>query len=157
MEPSHQKRQPVLAVAVATVLATGVVSLSTVHADIAVVTATRTPIDAIDETQAKALWEGTVDRIGPVRLNVSDRSDPGIRDAFYHLVVQKTRGQIKAIRAKRAFQFGIAPPPSFPDDPSVLNWVRSGDNRLGYVDAAAVDDSTKVLLMIETNQQDGRP
>ncbi len=131
-------------------------------ADIAVVTAARTAVETLDEPQAKALWLGTVERVGAVKLTVADRSDAEIRAEFYSRVLHKTRGQVKAIRAKRAFQFGIAPPPELPNDASVLSWVTAKQNRLGYVDAAALEPvseeiQVKVLLVIEVPQRSQEP
>ena len=130
-------------------------------ADIAVVTGESTPIDAIDEAQAKALWLGTIERVGGTKLYVTDRSDAEIRAEFYSRVLHKTRGQVKAIRAKRTFQHGIAPPPELPNDESVLSWVRERENRLGYVNAEAVDDpaddSLKVLLIIKVTEGSEQP
>jgi len=118
-------------------------------ADIAIVTSPATAIDAVDEADVKALWLGARDRIGDVRLAVADRSDEEIRDSFYHLVLHKTRGQIKAIWAKRGFQYGLPPPPAFPNDESVLDWVRGATGRLGYVWDVSADDSVKVLFTVE--------
>ncbi|MEE8526110.1 MAG: phosphate ABC transporter substrate-binding protein [Thermoanaerobaculia bacterium] len=126
-------------------------------ADIAVVTEPSTAVDALDNAQARELWLGTVERVGGTRLTVADRSDAGIRADFYRLVLHKTRGQIKAIRSKRAFQHGIAPPPELPSDETVLRWVRAREGRLGYVDAETVDDSVKVLLVIEVPERSEQP
>ena len=103
------------------------------------------------------LWLGTIERIGATRLYVADRSDAEIRDDFYRLVLGKTRGQVKAIRAKRAFQYAIAPPPELPNEASVSRWVRARENRLGYVDTTALADpangTLKVLLLIEVPER----
>jgi len=124
-------------------------------ADIAIVTSTETAIEAVDEVDVRALWLGVRDRIGDVRLAVADRSDEEIRDSFYHLVLHRTRGQIKAIWAKRGFQYGLPPPPAFPNDKSVLDWVRGASGRLGYVWDASVDDSVKVLFRVELPAEEG--
>lgn len=142
-------------------LAWGLLLAAPLAADIAVVSGKSTPIDALDEAQARTLWLGNIERIDGIRLSVVDRSDAEIREHFYHLVLHKTRGQIKAIRAKRAFQYAIAPPPELPTDDSVLSWVRAGENRLGYVDAAAldgpVDDSLKILLIVKVPKRSKEP
>ena len=149
----------------AAMLTFGALLAPSLRADIAVVTRESTPIEVLEEDQVKALWLGTIERIGGIKLTVADRSDDQIRARFYSQVLHKTRGQVKAIRAKRAFQYGIAPPPEFPGDESILQWVRARENRLGYVDAEAVDQSTedpaddavKVLLLLEVPNRSDEP
>lgn len=136
----------------AAALALGCLAASPLAADIAVVTGSLTPLEALDEAQARRLWLGEIERVGGIKLTVADRSEGEIRREFYRRVLHKTRGQVKAIRAKRAFQHGFAPPPEFPDDRSVLAWVQARENRLGYIDAEAIggpEESVKVLLTIE--------
>lgn len=141
----------------ATILALAVLLAPPLYGDVAVVTAEATPIDALDEAQAKALWLGTIERVEGVKLAVADRSDAEIRTEFYSRVLDKTRGQVKAIRAKRAFQHGIAPPPELPSDESVLTWIRARPHRLGYVDAESVEGPVKVLLIIQVPERSEPP
>lgn len=139
----------------AAILALAPLLASPVFGDVAVVTAEATAINALEEAQARALWLGTIERVAGIKLTVADRSDSEIRAEFYSRVLHKTRGQVKAIRAKRAFQHGIAPPPELPSDESVLKWIRARPNRLGYVDAESVGEerTVKILLIIQVPER----
>lgn len=141
----------------AAILALGPLLVSPLHGDIAIVTAEATAIDALDEAQVKGLWLGTIERVAGTKLTVSDHSDSEIRVELYSRVLHKTRGQVKAVRAKRAFQYGIAPPPELPGDESVLTWVRARANRLGYVDAESVEGAVKVLLILKVPEPSEPP
>ena len=138
-------------------LALGALLAAPAAADIAVVTGESTTVEALETPQVRDLWLGTIERVGAAKVYVVDRSDEAIRHDFYRLVLHKTRGQVKAIRAKRAFQHAIAPPPELPDDESVSRWVLARENRLGYVDAGALADpaneSLKVLLLIQVPER----
>ena len=119
------------------------------NADIAVVTSPSTAVDSVDVAVVRGLWLGTIERVGKKVLEVADRSD-ALRDVFYEHVLGKTRGQVRAIRAKRAFQEGAVPPPVFPDADQMLRWVGAEEDRLGYIDAGAAVGTLKVLLVIPT-------
>lgn len=149
--PSSVSKRPATALVLFWFLA------SPLLADIAIVSHPSTAIDALDQAQVKALWLGEAERVGGLRLTVADRIEDELRADFYRLVLGKTRGQIKAIRSRRAFQHGIAPPPELLGDDSVLSWVRDREGRLGYVAAEAVDDTVKVLLVIETPERSEQP
>jgi len=118
-------------------------------ADIGIVTSPSTAIESIELDLVPELWLGAVKRVGNQVVEVADRGD-ALRKVFYEHVLEKSRGQVKAIRAKRAFQEGIVPPPTFPDATQMIRWVGAEANRLGYVDADAAGESLKVLLVIST-------
>ncbi len=69
-------------------------------------------------------------------------------DEFIDKVLSRNASQYKAYWAKLAFTGGGRPPKELSNDSEVLSTVSGSANAIGFVDAAAVDDSVKVLFTL---------
>ncbi len=70
------------------------------------------------------------------------------RDAFYQQVANKDAGQIKSYWSRLIFAGKGTPPKAVGADADVVKLVASNPNMLGYVDAAAVDGSVKIIATL---------
>lgn len=83
------------------------------------------------------------------RINPVDQEEgSAVRDAFYQKVVDKNPSQIKAYWSTMIFTGRGTPPPAAIDSMEVRNIVASTPGTIGYIDAAEVDDSVKVILTL---------
>jgi len=67
------------------------------------------------------------------------------RKEFEQKVLKKSASQVKAYWSKRVFSGKGKPPKEFSSDKDVLAFVSSEGKGIGYIDAANVDDSVKVI------------
>lgn len=51
----------------------------------------------------------------------------------------------------RQYFLGVLPPATFASDEAVKRFLSTEPNAIGYIDAAAVDDSVKVVLHLSTH------
>lgn len=70
------------------------------------------------------------------------------REKFYSDVIGKSEAQAKAYWSKLIFTGKGTPPETSGDDASVKAAVGANPKALGYIDAAALDDSVKVVLRL---------
>ncbi|MGQ8365216.1 phosphate ABC transporter substrate-binding protein [Glaciecola sp. 1036] len=72
----------------------------------------------------------------------------GVTDEFVEKVLSRNSSQFKAYWAKLAFTGGGRPPKELSSDADVINTVKGSADSIGFVDAASVDDSVKVLFKL---------
>lgn len=70
------------------------------------------------------------------------------RAEFDRKALNKDPGQLKALWARLAFTGKGQPPRELADDAAVKKAVAANPKAIGYIDAAAVDGSVKVLLVL---------
>ncbi len=116
------------------------------YADIAVVVnpANANPIDGATASRIflgkmKSYPDGT-----PVEP-VSQAAGSATTEEFNSKVLKKSASQLKAYWAKLVFTGKGTPPKELSNDADVLAQVAANPNMIGYVDAAAVDGSVKVV------------
>jgi ABC-type phosphate transport system substrate-binding protein len=128
-------------------------SCALLPADAAVVVIGSRDIDvaSLNEKTVRNLYLGkTVQLDNGTRVEVIDLpSGNAVRDEFYEKVIGKDSTQIKAYWAKRIFTGKGSPPATRFDEHMVIKWVSEAPGRIGYVSAAATDNSVKVLLRKE--------
>lgn len=103
--------------------------------------------------RARAVWLGQTKALpGGERVTAVDLDEGHpARVEFYEKVVEKTPKQLRAYWAKKAFTKAALPPKEFPDEAAAKEWVAKTLGGLAYVSAAAVDDTVKVLLRVNSN------
>lgn len=69
-------------------------------------------------------------------------------DEFIDKVLSRNSSQFKAYWAKLAFTGGGRPPKELGNDAEVINTVSGSADAIGFVDAAAVSSSVKVLFTL---------
>ncbi|MDP2246328.1 phosphate ABC transporter substrate-binding protein [Pseudomonas sp.] len=70
------------------------------------------------------------------------------KDAFYTSVTNKSESQLKSYWSGLVFTGKGQPPPTVGGDAEVIAKVAAEADAIGYVDAASVNDSVKVLFTL---------
>lgn len=74
-----------------------------------------------------------------------------LRERFFRRINGMTLRQVNAYWARLQFSGQVLPPPALEDETSVLAAIRDNPNAIGYVDAASVDESVRVILTLKDN------
>lgn len=102
------------------------------------------------QDEVARLYLGKTKTIGGERLAPIDLSkNSDVAEHFHHLVMKKTTSQLRAYWSKLVFTGKGSPPKTFDSDAEVVAAVAGNPGLIGYVQAAAVDDSVKVLMTVE--------
>lgn len=106
--------------------------------------------EALTAKQAKRIYLGKGKSFpGGGRVNAVDQEKGSpARAEFYAKVVKRSPSKLNAYWSKRLFSGKGSPPPVIGDDEEIKVWVSKHPDGLGYVDAAVLDDSVKVLLVV---------
>ncbi|MCV2883385.1 phosphate ABC transporter substrate-binding protein [Aestuariibacter sp. AA17] len=67
------------------------------------------------------------------------------RDQFNEMILGRSSSQVSAYWSKLIFTGKGTPPKEFTTDADILSHIASNKNAIGYVDAASVNDSVKVI------------
>jgi ABC-type phosphate transport system substrate-binding protein len=94
-------------------------------------------------SKTSALPDGT--KMVPLDLEDGQKA----RDEFYSKVVKKDAAQLNAYWSRLIFTGKGEPPKKVADDAEVLALISANPNMIGYIDAAAVNASVKVLLKVQ--------
>ncbi|MDD5581451.1 MAG: hypothetical protein PHY16_19570 [Methylobacter sp.] len=76
-----------------------------------------------------------------------DQSSP-LRAEFYEKLTGRPVEQINAYWARIMFTGQASPPQQLPDDKAVLQTVRENEGAIGYIDKTRVDNTVRVLLLL---------
>ncbi len=120
------------------------------QAEIAIIANKSVSIVSITEAQAAAIFLSQLDVLedGTQLIPVDQKDDQETRSMFYAKVIKQGAAQLNAYWSRKVFSGEGQPPKKVADDAVVLALVRANPNVIGYVDAAAVNNSVKVLLRI---------
>ena len=91
----------------------------------------------------KRFWD---DGTPIVPLNLS--AGAALRRRFADVVLRQSEARL-ADYWNRQYFYGILPPPTLASTEAVRRYVAADPNALGYVPAAEVDDSVRVILRLE--------
>ena len=91
----------------------------------------------------RGFWPG-----GDAIVPINREAGSAIRDHFSRRVLGRSAGQLRAYWNRRYFQ-GVLPPPTLASDEAVRRYVADEPRAIGYVSAATVDGSVRVLLRLE--------
>lgn len=119
-------------------------------ADVAIIVSQSTPISSLSADQVKAIFLKRSNSFpdGNDAIAIDLPQDNPVRDEFYLLAVHKKSGQMRAYWAKRIFTGKGTPNEIMRSEAAIKKWVASNAGHIGYISAAAVDDSVKVLLRL---------
>lgn len=76
---------------------------------------------------------------------VSNKND-GVREQFNQALLGKNESQIKAYWSQLVFTGKGTPPKELDNDEAVKQFVANNPSAIGYIDAAKVDGSVKVII-----------
>ena len=128
---------------------TSLFSTST-QAELAVIVAPSTDINTISIEQLERLYLNRANRFpNGVRLLPVDQK-PGSPQQleFAQKALGKSATELSEYWSRRMFSGKGHPPRQYKDDAEVVQQVAESEGLIGYVDAASVDDSVKVILQI---------
>jgi len=105
---------------------------------------------SLDAKTAKKLFLGKTKSVsgmtGVVLVGQADASP--VKAEFTKKVTKKKLGKYKAYWSKMIFSGKAVPPKELANDAAVKAYVAANPNAVGYIDAASLDASVKVLLRV---------
>ncbi len=123
---------------------------SVAHADIAVIVAPNSPLQKLSIRDVSDIYLGRLKKISGESLLVLDHPKESLlRERFYKQVNGMDLSRVNAYWARLQFSGEDLPPISMSNDRSTLDMIRRNHLAIGYVDALAVDESVRTLLMIK--------
>jgi len=128
------------------VATTALFNSSVAQAEVAVII-NNTNASAITTSDASRIFLGKIksfangNKIVPVNLPAASTA----RGEFEQKALKKSASQLKAFWSKQIFTGKGKPPKDLGSDTDVINFVANNANAIGYVDAAQVTDSVKVI------------
>ena len=88
-------------------------------------------------------------RDGTTLLPLDQRNDSKVKERFYLEVTHKSAAQLKAYWARQVFTGQGTPPLMLNSDQDIRELVSKNPNMIGYIDSAYVDDTVRVMLLID--------
>lgn len=102
--------------------------------------------NALDESAIKKIYLGKSKSFDDgTKVNPVNQDGTGVADEFNDKVVGKSGSQLNAYWSKLVFTGKGTPPEKLANDKAVLDFVAANPDAIGYVDAASVTDSVKVV------------
>lgn len=122
-----------------------------VRAEIVVICHLDNPVKALSARQVSDIFLGRSRTFpgGAGALILEHRRDARMREEFFRALNGMTLKQLNAYWARLQFSGEVQPPQSLDDSAAVLEAVRKDAAAIGYVDAAAVDNSVRVVLRLK--------
>ena len=122
----------------------------TAMAELAVIAHPANPEAALTKKQVKLIYLGKKKSFpgGGKARPVDQIEDSPAYGEFYRKVVGKSGSKLKSYWSKMVFTGKASPPQVVGNDGDVKAWVAKHKEAIGYIDAGAVDESVKVLLVI---------
>lgn len=123
---------------------------TTLRAEVAVVVNIDNPVSAMTPNQVSDYFLGRsrTFKNGSDALIFEQPRESPIRADFFRLLNGMSIKQLNAYWARLQFSGEIQPPPTLNDSRAVLAAVRKNRNAIGYVDAAVLDNSVRVVLRL---------
>jgi ABC-type phosphate transport system substrate-binding protein len=110
----------------------------------AIIVSARNTVTRIVTEQAAQIFLGKSTQLTPIDL--ADNS--AIRGDFYQKIAGKDQDQVKAIWSKIVFTGRGFPPKEYNSPADVKRAVAADSGAIGYIDRAAVDDTVRVVLIV---------
>ena len=123
---------------------------SAAQAEVAIVVNSSVSVASITPDVAAEIFLGKLDSLpnGTKMVPIDQEDAQSVRTEFYTKVVKKDAAQLNAYWSRLIFTGKGEPPKKVADNAEVLALVAANPNIIGYVDAAAVNGSVKVLLRV---------
>lgn len=126
----------------------------TALADVVVIANRDNPVRTLSPAQVSDLYLGRLRQLpdGEPVIVLEYRHDSSLRERFFRLLNGMSLNQLNAYWARLHFSGQVLPPPTLADSREVLTAVRSKRSAIGYLDAAEVDDTVRVVLRLKEGQ-----
>lgn len=121
---------------------------SPVMADVAVIVNPGLGVPSLSEDDVQRLFLGKSKAFPnqQTAVAVAQKDGSPVRAAFDKGALKKTPNQMKAYWSQLIFTGRAVPPNEFADDAEVKKLVATNPNIVGYIDAASVDATVKVVF-----------
>lgn len=119
--------------------------------EVAVVVNLKNSIEKMTPEQVSDIFLGrhrTFPSGDPVLVLERERNSP-LRKKFFQSLNGMSLRRLNAYWARLQFSGEVQPPPTLGNSRDILQAVRKNPNAIGYVDAAIVDDSVRVVLILK--------
>jgi len=125
------------------------ISLQIVYADILVVVSERSSIQNLDKHEVKRIFLDKT-RFFPngEKVQVVEGISENVKNAFYSLVTNKSKSQLRAYWAKQIFTGKGRPPRKMKED-KLLHYLAQNPNAISYISTEQMSNSLKVLYKIK--------
>ncbi|WP_062058527.1 hypothetical protein [Cellvibrio sp. OA-2007] len=132
----------------AAIVAIGMTSFS--WAEVAVIVHPSAAFDSLTEDDVSRIFLGKSKNFpgGAQAIPINQNEGAAARDKFNEGVCKKNSSQYKAYWSQLVFTGKGTPPKDAGDDAAVKTLIAANPNMIGYVDAAAVDASVKVVFKL---------
>ncbi len=122
-------------------------------AEIAVIVNPNNPVSAMSEREVSDLYLGrsrsfVLDEQKILAAVYEQPQDSALRESFFRALNGMNLKQLNAYWARLRFSGEVLPPMVLPDSRLVLDAVSRNRGGIGYIDAALVDTSVKVVLRV---------
>lgn len=116
-------------------------------AEVAVIVHPENEVDGLSKAQFARVFLGRAQTFpdGSSASPLNQGEDSAVRQEFEEAFLGRTPSQMKAYWAKAMFSGSATPPPELDGDAAVKAAVAADPSAIGYVDAASVDGSVKVI------------
>ncbi|WP_397533187.1 hypothetical protein [Roseateles sp.] len=120
-------------------------------AQVAVIVNPKSPLTALTSEQAAAVFLGKSASLpGAGLAQPADLPDASaVRELFYTKAAGKTAAQVKAAWARLTFSGKASPPKELSSAADVKKHVAGNVDAIGYIEKSAVDNTVKVVLVID--------
>ncbi|HEX5354611.1 MAG TPA: hypothetical protein VFW93_00235 [Aquabacterium sp.] len=99
----------------------------------------------INKEKLANIYLGRSFELKPVDLPEGDN----LREQFYKKATEREQAQIKAVWARIVFTGKGQPPLMLPDAVAVKKAVATDPKAIGYIDKSAVDNTVKVVMVLD--------
>lgn len=134
------------------VFATGALLLAqAASAQVAVIVNLKSPMASMTPEQVSAVFLGKSNTLpsGTTAVPADLPDSSGARDQFYSKAAGKTGAQVKATWARLTFSGKATPPKELTTAADVKKFVANNPDAIGYIEKSAVDNTVKVVLIVE--------
>lgn len=116
-------------------------------AEVAIVVHPNNPTEILSKTELARLYLGRSKQFpdGSTAHALNQTGDSATRQEMEQHFLGRNATQMKAYWAKAMFSGSATPPAEVADDAAVKAAVAADETAVGYIDAASVDDSVKVV------------
>jgi len=120
-------------------------------AQIAVIVNPKSQMASMTQEQVAAIFLGKNNRLpsGATAVPADLPESSAVRDQFYSKAAGKSSAQVKATWARLTFSGKATPPREMTTASDVKKHVASNVDAIGYIEQSAVDNTVKVVLVVD--------
>jgi ABC-type phosphate transport system substrate-binding protein len=117
------------------------------RADVVAVVSAKSAITSLSKAQLLDIFLGRISRFpnGAQAIPVDQAEDAPAREQFYAMLAGRSAAQMKAYWAKIIFTGRGQPPQEVRDDVAMKEKIAENPDAVGYIEAALVDGSVRVV------------